>query len=114
MRKYNFCNMAWWHTYKHACMRIWNVFSTSVWGPLWFHMYPGHAFCMKPSSMPMVSMHLPMMHLAYPQFADKLAELGERSGVHELNWRSKIMLADLRFLCCVAIPVVIWSCNLNG
>jgi hypothetical protein len=107
-RKYNSVNMAWWHTGKHACLKIWEKFSRNLLAPWWHFMYPSHQFFKKPSSFPSVTCHLLLLHLTYPLIKESLDELLADT---ELAPRFQIHVQDLKFLFEYAIPTVI--CVLN-
>ena len=103
LRMYNGCGLAWWHTFKHACLRLWKVFSREIFAPLWHHLYPGHTFFEKPGSLPMV-----MSHLLYIQMS-RDAVIEELTKLHNdmtLPLQTSYMVDDLHFLVEIAIPVV--------
>jgi hypothetical protein len=103
-RTFNAARLAWWHTYKHASLKLWDVFACDVFAPLWHHLYPGHIFFRHPGSLPCVHLHMMYLHLAYPFVKDQLDALGLDQ---TLNPASRIMVQDLQFLLGMAIPVVI-------
>ena len=103
LRKYNSCTMAWWHTYKHALMRLWQVFARDVFAPLFHHLYPGHQFFVKPSSLPSIMVHMIYLVMSYPSVKKNIQVLLNDSS---LGPSEAAMVADLQYLLSVAIPVV--------
>ena len=103
LRLYNSLNLAWWHTFKHVSMKIWNVFARDVFAHLWHHLYPGHIFFSKPSSFVCVLAHFTWLFMARDQVQNKLAELLTSD---DLSPVTRAFACDMDFLLNVAIPVV--------
>jgi hypothetical protein len=103
LRKYNSCNLAWWHTFKQACYTIWSAFRQEVFAPLWHHLYPGHWFFKKPSSLGNVVIHLLYVNMSAAHILPKLKELLDND---KLKAQSRTMALDLKFLLEIAVPVV--------
>jgi hypothetical protein len=102
-RTYNSVNLAMWHNYKWASMKIWSKFAKSIWAPLWHHLYPACAFYEKPGSLPNVTTHLLYACMA----AETIRPLIEEAKTRDLNASNRTMLTDLAFVLDVAIPVVL-------
>ena len=102
LRRYNSFNLAWWHTFKYACLKVWKMFKDEVWAPLWHHLYPGHRFFEKPGSLPCVITHLLQVQLAYPAIQPQLQALLDM----DLPPNARTMARDLSYLLGTALPVV--------
>ena len=102
-RKYNSVNLAWWHTFKMAAMKIWKVFAPDVFAPLFHHLFPGHTFFVKPSSFVCVQAHLVWLFMSREAAIPKLTELTED---HTQPPRVASYARDVLFLLKIAIPVV--------
>jgi hypothetical protein len=102
-RRFNSCNMAWWHSYKHACLKIWEAFACSLLAPWWHFLYPGAQFHKKPSSFPSVVYHLLVLSKTWPHIKGKVQEL--RADV-EIRGARKQLLDNVVFLFEFAIPTV--------
>ena len=101
-------NPGWWHTYKHAAMKIWERFAPTLIAPLWHHLYPNSQFHIKPSSFPSVQYHFLALHLAYPRIRDKLMaqlENGKHGHRRHLNG-----IKDMIFFFEFALPTVPLFC----
>lgn len=103
LRTYNALSLALWHTFKQTCMLIWQTFANELFAPLWHHLYPGHIFFRKPSSLPSVVSHLLFLHMGCSAV---LPDLERLCTANNTSSASKIMAQDLLFLFNVAIPVV--------
>jgi hypothetical protein len=101
-------NLGWWHTYKHAAMKVWERFAPSVLAPMWHFLYPNSQFHVKPSSFPSVLYHLLALHHAYPKIRPKL---DAHNALHEdeTKRRFRNCIKDLTFLFEFAIPTVLLS-----
>ncbi len=108
LRAYNSCNLAWWHTYKHAALKIWQTFGREIFAPLWHHLYPGHVFYMNPGSLANVLSHLLFLCLSRDQVQ---ADLSKVLQTPDLSYDCEVMAKDLHFLLNMAIPVVIAPTN---
>jgi hypothetical protein len=95
--------LAWWHTGKHACMKIWKTFAQSVLAPWWHFLYPSNQFHLKPGSFPMVTSHLLILHHSYPKLKATLKELMD---MDDLAPRFMTHAKDCEFLFEYAIPTV--------
>lgn len=98
-------NLAYWHTYKHAALSVWDAFLPEVWGPLYHNLYPSSKLlrAAKGQPLPMVLAHMQIFRLAYAKFKDPLQELlrGDK-----LAGNMKIAALDLSCLCEFIIPTV--------
>ena len=102
-RKFNCCNLAYWHTYKFACNQIWKKFAPTIIAPVWHFLYPGNQFHIKPSSFPSVQYHLMLLHMSYPSLKTKVLNLLRDTPSHA---PLKQVVRDLEFLFEFAIPTV--------
>jgi hypothetical protein len=102
-RKFNSCNLGWWHTYKHAAMVVWRTFAAEWWQPLWHFLYPDCQFHIKPTSFPSVLTHMLYMRIAYPKFKEAIVAIQQDV---QTKPKMHILVSDLAFLCEYAIPVV--------
>ena len=102
-RRYNSCNLAPWHTYKYACLKIWKFFAPTILAPLWHHLYPAAQFHLKPGSFPSVQHHLLMLHYAWPTVKETLHDARTGQGVGSSMQQ---LLDDVEFLFECAIPTV--------
>jgi hypothetical protein len=110
LRKYNGCNLAWWHTFKHTAMLIWSTFSCELFAPLWHHLYPGHYFYREPSSLPCVISHMLFLQMSRDAVITDLKVISTDT---ETGYQSKLMALDLIFILEIAIPVVT-NCLINS
>jgi hypothetical protein len=92
-------NLAWWHTYKHACMVVWKFFSRDVFAPLFHHLFPGQHFYDHPKSLSVVVSMFQIVKLAYANYL-----LAQVNGVRATG---SAPAADFTFLCENAIPAVL-------
>jgi hypothetical protein len=98
-------NLGWWHTYKHAAMKLWERFAPSVIAPMWHCLYPNSQFHIHPSSFPSVLYHLLALHLAYPLIKPKLDSVRDKDP-EETHRRYINTAKDFTFLFEFAIPTV--------
>ena len=96
-------NLAYWHTYKYAAMKLWKTFLMDFFAPLFHCLYPGHQCFTKPSSFPLVLSQMQYLRLAYPLLAEEVEALLQSD---RLRPSMRTALLDFRFLCSFAIPVV--------
>lgn len=102
MRRHVYVNLALWHTYKHACMKIWAAYSRYLMAGLFHCFFPSGIFLSKPS-FTMVATQLTIIRLAYPHFKSKLDSAiasGRCSPV------SLVALKNIKTLCSTLIPMV--------
>jgi len=92
-------NLAWWHTYKHACHVVWKFFSRDVFAPLFHHLFPGQHFYEKPKSLSVIVSLFQIVKLAYGNFLE--------AQVNEVRSTGCPPAADFTFLCENAIPAVL-------
>jgi hypothetical protein len=107
LRKYTFCSLAWWHSYKWACKEVVKVFSSDFLAPWFHHVWPKREFSTKKISHPACSTYLSYIRLAYPKFRDSLNQALAREG---LNQRQLALLTNLKDMCEFFIPVVSFYC----
>jgi hypothetical protein len=98
-------NLGWWHTYKHACLKLWERFAPTVLAPMWHFLYPNSQFHIKPSSFPSVLYHLLALHMAYPKIKPKLDAQRNLDPDHT-HRRFVNTIKDFTFLFEFAIPTV--------
>ena len=108
-RKYNSCHLAWWHTYKIACYRLWKLYGRTLMAHLWHHLYPGAQFHEKPKSFPSIQYHLILLHVSYPGIKDQLARVRARN---DIGSSMKQVLDNWEFLFEFAIPTVL-ACHVH-
>ena len=101
-RMYNSCNLAWWHTYKHASLMIWRRFAPVLIAPMWHTLYPRSIFPMKPPRLAPITTHLMYLFHAYPKLKDDLDALE----ACDLESRFENLRKDIKFMFEFAIPVV--------
>ena len=101
-RIYNSCNLAWWHTYKHASLMIWRRFAPVLIAPMWHTLYPRSIFPMKPPRLAPITTHLMYLFHAYPKLKDDLDALE----ACDLEPRFETLRKDIKFMFEFAIPVV--------
>ena len=101
-RTYFAINLAWWHTFKHACYQIWKRFAAMWWTPIHHHLWPGVNYFPKPGSFAYIQAFLQSMLLSYPNWAEHLRTALEG----DIPLTSRVALKDLQFLLEFAIPVV--------
>ena len=92
-------NLAWWHTYRHACHVVWNFFSRDVFAPLFHHLFPGQQFHEHPKTLSVVVSLFQIVKLAYGSFLE--------AQVTEVRSTGCPPAADFTFLCENAIPAVL-------
>ena len=103
LRTFVSINLAWWHSYKHAALQLWRVFSASFWAPLFHFLYPSNIFFPHPTSLVMVLAHFQFVRLAYPSFKEELLDIIKNDMICATQ---KLPAKNLRFICEFAIPVV--------
>ena len=103
MRKFVYVNLALWHTYKHACMKLWSTFAPYFMAGLFHTFFPSGIFLKKPS-FTLVATQLTILRLAYPDFKDQL-----KMAINDANCTpvSLIVLRNIHQLCASLIPMVI-------
>ena len=102
-RKFNGINLAWWHSYKHVSLKVWDIFARDYLAPWWHRLYPGGQFHCKPSSFASVRTHMVMLSLAYPHIKPRLEKALQQASIIK---RFKVALSDLEFLFEFALPTV--------
>ena len=103
LRKYTFCSLAWWHSYKWATKELIRVFTSDFIAPLFHHLWPQREFNAKKISHPANTTYLTYIRLAYPRFRNDLEAAVAQPGQ---NARQKALLTNLTDLCQFFIPVV--------
>ena len=96
-------NLAYWHTYKHAAMKCWSMFTFDFFAPLYHHFYPGNIFFLTGASLPKILAHMHYVRLAYPQLREEVEGLLRG---RKLQPAMHVALLDFQFLCEFAIPTV--------
>ena len=106
-RKYCGVSLGWWHTYKHVALKIWEVFATTIWAPLFHHLYPGVTFFPKMKKLTQVLAIYQACMVAYRDVHEDLREavLDEHS---KYLGTAKMALKEFEFVFDYALPVV---CN---
>ena len=102
MRKHVYVNLALWHTYKHACMKLWSMYSQYLMAGLFHCFFPSGIFLKKPS-FTLVATLLTIIRLAYPRFRD---QLNAAIAAADDMGPSFILLSNIKALCCTFIPMV--------
>jgi hypothetical protein len=103
LRKYTFCSLAWWHSYKWATKEVVKVFSSDFLGP-WFHsLWPDRDWDAAKISHPARTTYLSYIRLAYPHFKVLLNKGLAKEG---LNQRQITLFTNLKDMCEFFIPVV--------
>jgi hypothetical protein len=108
LRKYTFCSLAWWHSYKWTTQQAVKVFSSDFLAPWFHHLWPNREFSVSKISHPARTTYLSYIRLAYPKFREQLKNALDRAG---LNQRQVALLTNLRDLCEFFIPVVSVCCD---
>jgi hypothetical protein len=104
-RKYNSVNLAWWHSYKWAALKMWELYAPFLLAPWWHTLYPSGQFHTKPSSFTSLIAHYQYLRLAYPEVRDLLVVLKERMTTAGNACMSQL-LGNLQFMFEFAIPTV--------
>jgi len=107
LRKYTFCSLAWWHSYKWATQQVVKVFSSDLLAPWFHHLWPKREFNNSKISHPARTTYLSYIRLAYPKFRELLKKALDKQG---LNERQVALLTNLRDMCEFFIPVVSVYC----
>jgi hypothetical protein len=103
LRKYTFCSLAWWHSYKWATKEVVKVFSSDFLGQ-WFHsLWPDRDWDAAKISHPARTTYLSYIRLAYPQFKSLLDRAMAMQG---LNQRQITLFTNLKDMCEFFIPAV--------
>jgi hypothetical protein len=108
LRTYVGVSLAWWHNYKWASARIFNIFGPDFIGPLFHSIFPDRACHVNKMSHPAITTILSYMRISYPQFRATL--LAAISGQNDLLPRSRALLQNLYSLLEYFIPVVSVLC----
>ena len=88
---------------KHGALQIWKHFAVKLLAPWWHRLYPDGQFHVKPGSLPNVTAHLLLLHMAYPRVKARMEETAQ---IDDLQLRFQRYLSDLKFLFEFAIPTV--------
>lgn len=109
-RKYNSVNLGWWHTYKHAALKVWQVFGHSIMAPLWHNLYPNSQFHLK-AGLPSILHQLVQLHVSYPHVKDRLDATLQQA---DLQPRLRNAALDIQFMFEFAIPTVCFVHGVGG
>lgn len=103
-RTLTFNGLAWWHTYKAACNKLWQLYAKEFFAPLFHAIDPNGWFFMKQKYLSKIVQLFTLIRLAYPRFR---AALQEAIRDRHVTPASKQHLDNLHTLCEFLIPVVI-------
>lgn len=104
LRKFTSVHLAWWHNYKWACKKVFEVFGNDFIAGLFHTLFPSVNFNMKFMSHTSINTYLTYIRLAYPSFRDQLAAALQNV---DLPISSKTVLLNLQSLCEFFIPAVV-------
>lgn len=109
-RKLTFNSLAWWHTYKAACNKLWSRYANAVFAPL-FHALDPQGWFFKQNKYLSKTVHMfTMIRVAYPRFRDALkAAIADRT----VRAEGKTHLKNLYTLCEFFIPVVCYTTTIT-
>lgn len=109
-RKLTFNSLAWWHTYKAACNKLWSRYSNDFFAPL-FHALDPKGWFFKQNKYLSKTVHMfTMIRSSYPRFKPALtAAILDRS----VNPASLTHLKNLYTLCEFFIPVVCYQTTIT-
>jgi len=102
-RRLTFSGLAWWHSYKAACFKLWSVFGKEVFAPLFHCLFPNGMFFPKPKYLSNVVQIFTYIRIAYPAFKP---QLDAALKMKQLPVQSKCHLLNIRTICEFCIPVV--------
>jgi hypothetical protein len=98
-------SLGWWHTYKHVALKIWDVFATTIWAPLFHHLYPGVTFFKKMKKLTQVLAIYQACMVAYRDVYEDLRE-AVRDEHAKYHGTAKLALKEFEFVFDYALPVV--------
>jgi hypothetical protein len=107
LRRYTFCSLAWWHSYKWATKEVVKVFSSDFLAPWFHHLWPEREFDSAKISHPARTTYLSYIRLAYPKFRVLLEKGLAKEG---LTQRQRTLFTNLQDMCGFFIPVVSVHC----
>lgn len=103
-RKLTFNSLAWWHSYKAACNKLWGRFANEFFAPL-FHALDPDGWFHKQNKYLSKTVHVfTMIRVAYPRFRGALKDAMKDRSVRP---EGLCHLRNLYTLCEFFIPVVI-------
>lgn len=95
--------LAWWHSFKQGCYKIYCCYGNDVFAGLSQSLFPGNAFCVRPSYLTTIVSMFQYVRIAYPHFKSQLDGLINNES---LNTPARNYVLNLRTLCEYFIPVV--------
>lgn len=102
-RRLGFNSLAWWHSYKAAFMKMYQIFAKDFIAPLFHTLYPAGIFFPKPKYLANVIQIFTYIRLSYKTFKPQLdAAFTDK----KLKGHNICHLQNLRCLCEFLIPVV--------
>ena len=98
--------LAWWHTFKTGCQKIYEKFLPHCIAPILVNVFPAVNLKVHPS-LASISVTLTTFRLAYEELTDDVDDALATN--LELNLAQKNTLHDMKDLCQFFIPTVSWS-----
>jgi len=103
LRQFTSVHLAWWHNYKWASRKIFEVFGKDFIAGMFHTLFPSVNFNMKYMSHTTINTYLTYIRLAYPSFRQQLVSALRKD---DLTEHARQVLMNLQSMCEFFIPVV--------